>query len=345
MLGKFFKYYYLHIIIWLLLLVFPFLTYLYEPEKIKTFDPYFAKMHLLNIVFLASTFYLLTQYAAPRYFFRNRLKFALFMIIGLSGYILINYFIVHFSPSGELQRLKKEDVFFVRIFVGPTIIYFLCTVIGNMVFFYNEQARQKELNKLIELEKTTAELNLLKLQISPHFLFNTLNNIRWQVRREPQDSEESIMKLSEILRYIIYEVENNRVELRREIEHLRNFIELQMLRLPVSGTVLLKVDESLQNSMIHPLLFIHFVENAFKYGIDSKRPPDIRFEFTRIAGGIAFRSSNTILQANSSGPNEGIGLHNIRRRLELLYPQRHELTIKQQTGSFEVSLKLFIDES
>jgi len=344
MLGKLFKYYYLHIIIWFLLLLFPFFSYVYEPDKIKTFDPYFAITHVLNIAFLASTFYLLIRFAAPRYFFRNRYKFVLFIALGWAAYIVLNYLIVYFSPSGEFHRVNKEDVFFWRIFVGPSIIFLLCTVVGNMLFFYNEQARQKELNKLIELEKTTAELNLLKLQISPHFLFNTLNNIRWQVRKAPQESEESIVKLSEILRYIIYEVENNRVTLRQETEHLRNFIELGLLRLPVSVRVALEVDDCLKNSLIHPLLFIHFVENAFKYGIDSKTSPDIQFDFKPIAGGIQFRSRNRILLPGKNLSNEGIGLSNIKRRLALLYPQRHELRIKQDAGYFEVILQLFIDE-
>ncbi|WDF70295.1 histidine kinase [Sphingobacterium oryzagri] len=345
MVGKLFKYYYLHIIIWMLLLLFPFVTYLYEPEKIKDFEPYFLISHIVSVGFLALSFYLLTAYAGPKYFFRKRIKFLLFVLLGLSAYLVINYLIVHFNPTGDLERLKKEGVLFVRIFVGPTIIYFLCIVIGNMLFFYNEQARQKELNKQIELEKTTAELNLLKLQISPHFLFNTLNNIRWQVRKQPAASEDSIIKLSEILRYIIYEVENNRVELQREIEHLKNFMELQSLRLPVAGDVVLDVQPDLKNRLIHPLLFIHFVENAFKYGVDSKTEPSIRFAFINIAGGIGFRSHNRILSQGTAKTTDGIGLSNIRRRLELLYPNKYTLLIEQSNGFFDVTLDLYLDEN
>lgn len=345
MVGKFFKSYYIHIIIWLLLLFFPFVNYLYEPEKIKDFDPYLAISHFCSIGYLAMSFYLLLNYAAPKYFFRRRLKFVLFVLLGLTAYIAVNYLIVHFNPTNELERLRKEDVLFVRIFVGPTIIYFLCTIIGNMLFFYNEQARQKALNKQIELEKTTAELNLLKLQISPHFLFNTLNNIRWQVRKEPEASEESILKLSEMLRYIIYEVEHNRVELLREIEHVKNFMELQSLRLPIAGHVVLDVQEGLKNCLIHPLLFIHFVENAFKYGVDSQTPPFIHFEFVEIDGGIGFRSRNSILIPGTNRVGEGIGLANIRRRLELLYPNNYMLRTEQNEGYFDVTLNLYIDEN
>jgi LytS/YehU family sensor histidine kinase len=186
---------------------------------------------------------------------------------------------------------------------------------------------------------------MLKLQISPHFLFNTLNNIRWLIRKKSEMSEESVMKLSEILRYILYEVEGNKVEFNREMEHLKNFIELQTLRLPIEGNVVFKVDENIQNFLIEPLLFIHFVENAFKYGIDSKNAPDITFEFRKIPKGILFSSQNKILLKKTMIDNEGIGLTNIQRRLELLYPNRHELIINTIDDFFEVKLKLILDEN
>ncbi|WP_158550100.1 sensor histidine kinase [Runella aurantiaca] len=211
---------------------------------------------------------------------------------------------------------------------------------STMMFLYDEQARQKNLNRLIELEKTATELNMLKLQISPHFLFNTLNNIRWLVRKKSEQSEESILKLSEILRYIIYEVGDTKVALSKEIEHLKNYIELQSLRLPIAGNVFFKVEDGINHYQIEPLLFIHFVENAFKYGIDSKNAPDIRFEFRKLPSGILFHSKNKILLKKTTVQNEGIGLVNIQRRLELLYPNKHELTINMSEGEFEVQLRL-----
>jgi LytS/YehU family sensor histidine kinase len=130
------------------------------------------------------------------------------------------------------------------------------------------------------------------------------------------------------------------VQFSREIEHLRNFIELQTLRLPIEGNVVFKVDENIKNFLIEPLLFIHFVENAFKYGIDSKNAPDIVFEFQKIPTGIIFHSRNKILLKKTNIQNEGIGLVNIQRRLELLYSNKHELTISQTDDYFEVNLKL-----
>lgn len=346
MISRFFKKFYLHVVIWTILLLLPFITYLYQPDKIADFKIYAAATHLVNILFLATNFYLLCYFVAPKFFFGHRQTFAAAIGIGFFIYVGLNYIIVYFNPDGELAHLVRENILFVRLIIGPGIIYSLCMITSSMIFLYDEQARQKELNKQIALEKTTAELTILKLQISPHFLFNTLNNIRWLIRKKSPDSENTIIKLSEILRYILYEVDGPKVELFKEIEHMRNFIALQTLRLPIEGNVELTIDDAVKNRMIPPLLFIHFVENAFKYGVDSKNSPQIQFQFLETADGISFKSRNKILRHTESRTNEGIGLTNVRRRLHLLYPHRHDLSlITTEDGYFEVILKLVMDEN
>lgn len=340
MIATFFRNYYVHIFVWFMIFTLPFVNLLYEPEKMQDFDPYLLKSHTLNVCFLCSAFYLLSKYLAPKFFFHQRAKFILFTIAGLLCYIAINYVLIAGNPNGDFAKMEREGLVVVRLFVGPSIIYFLCVIIGNMLFFYNEQDRQKELNKQIQLQKTTAELNLLKLQISPHFLFNTLNNIRWQVRKQPLESEDSIFKLSEILRYILYDVGDNRVELQMEIQHIKNFMELQRLRFPVEGRAELSVAPDLQNHWVHPLLFIHFIENAFKFGVDSETPPDIYFRFETTPDRIIFQSRNKILIQASREDSTGIGLNNVKRRLELLYPEKHELIISKEDGFFDVSLNI-----
>ena len=335
-----------HIITWLTLLVLPFIGYLYQPEKMGEFNAFFAKTHFINLCFLAIIFYLNLNNVAPRFFFgKNIKKYYLFLVSGIAFYILLSYLFYRLNPQPELKSSPDKNFIVFRIVIGPIFIYSLVILTSTLMFLYDEQARQKEVNKQIELEKTAAELNMLKLQISPHFLFNTLNNIRWLIRKKSEQSEESIMKLSEILRYIIYEVEGGKVDLIHEIEHLRNFIELQTLRLPVQGKVEFTVDQSLGHFRIEPMLFIHFVENAFKYGIDSKNAPEIAFELKMEAKELVFKSRNKILVRNSAIKNEGIGLANIQRRLQLLYPGRHSLSIDATEDYFEVILKLNPDEN
>lgn len=341
MIKKVVRPYWSHILTWAIFLFLPFIGYLYEPEKVPEVNLYFVKTHFINISFLATAFYLNRYYIAPKYFFgKNRIVFIAFLLLILGLYIIISYLMMRLNPVEEVKHFEEKNFLFVRLVVGPTLIYSLSMLASTMMFLYEEQARQKDLNRLIELEKTATELNMLKLQISPHFLFNTLNNIRWLVRKKSEQSEESILKLSEILRYIIYEVSDTKVALSKEIEHLKNYIELQSLRLPIAGSVIFKVGEGIHHYQIEPLLFIHFVENAFKYGIDSKNAPIIQFEFKKQPNGILFHSKNKILLKKTTAQNEGIGLTNIQRRLELLYPKKHELIIHKTEEEFEVQLRL-----
>lgn len=344
MLNAFIKKYFLHIMAWLIIFLLPFTGYFYAPGKIREPDYFFIRMHFFNFLFIASAFYINLKFLAPSFLFeKRRFKFVLYIFLGLCMYILINYFILQNLPHDEILRRDEGAEFrIIPLFIGPAFIYTLCILTSTMMFLYNEQARQKELNKIIALEKTEAELNMLKLQISPHFLFNTMNNIRWLIRKNSGQAEETVMKLSEILHYIIYGMESSKVELKKDIEHIRNYIELQTLRLPVPGNVVFIVADNLVNYQIEPLLFIHFVENAFKYGIDSKSTPDIRFEIGNIENGIFFKANNKILHQNDLLRNEGVGLSNIQRRLELLYLGKHDLQINKTENYFEVNLKLIL---
>lgn len=333
-----------HILTWTILYLFPYIIFLYEPSKLQRLDFAFFKTHTTNMIVWAAVFYTHLLYLAPKFFFTiERWKFFGLLALGGAFYAFINYLI---SLMGMPHPVKVGtlDFLFARV-IGPLFFYTVCILASTMLFLYNEQARQKELFKQMELEKTVAELNMLKLQISPHFLFNTLNNIRWLVRKSHPNSEDTIIKLSEILRYIIYEVSDSNVEINKEIEHLRNYIELQALRLPIEGSVEFQVSSSVKNYSIAPLLFIHFVENAFKYGVDSKNSPEIVFTLQNTDKGILFSSKNKILLQKATLNTEGIGLSNIKRRLELLYPNKYYLEIRNQNNYFEVQLELVLDEN
>lgn len=267
-----------HILTWTILYLFPYIIFLYEPSKLQRLDFAFFKTHTTNMIVWAIIFYSHLLYIGPKLFFSvKRWKYFSILLVGGLTYAGINYLISFMGPPHPV-KVGTLDFLFARV-IGPLFFYTVCILASTMLFLYNEQARQKELFKQMELEKTVAELNMLKLQISPHFLFNTLNNIRWLVRKSHPNSEDTIIKLSEILRYIIYEVSDSNVEINKEIEHLRNYIELQALRLPIEGSVEFQVSSSVKNYSIAPLLFIHFVENAFKYGVDSKNSPKLSLPY------------------------------------------------------------------
>ncbi|AWW00434.1 sensor histidine kinase [Arcticibacterium luteifluviistationis] len=342
-------------IVWAVLFLLPYINFLYEPEKWADANKGYLVMQGLSTLFLMVFFYLNLHVLGPRYLSKNRnWLFVSVIFLGLLMYIALNYYsFLHFiassadfieNQSKRAPEDRSENWIWIPTILGPTLLYSINILTSTMLYLFNERSRQKELNQLVELEKTAAELSMLKLQISPHFLFNTLNNIRWLVRKKSDLSEEAILKLSEILRYIIYEVGDKKVDISREIEHLKNYIELQKLRLPKKGNVAFTVQDNLGSVSIQPLLFIHFVENAFKYGVDSKSDPDIQFEISTADNTLTFSSRNKILVTSSNLSNEGIGLVNIKRRLELLYPNRYELAINNDSEYFEVIMKLQLHE-
>jgi LytS/YehU family sensor histidine kinase len=295
-------------------------------------------------------FYLNYFITAPGFLIREKyLIYLLITLAGLAGFLfyihLLFSLLFRFFADELPPRDRQENEEFANFFgyILPAIIYSVTILVSNTVYLISEKNRQKDLQHQIEVEKVTSELNFLKLQISPHFLFNTLNNIRWLVRKKSDDAEESVLKLSEVLRYITYDVKG-KVPLTAEVIHLRNYIELQMLRIPVPGSIQFQVEEGLEQIKIEPLLFIHFVENAFKYGVDSQHAPDILFSISKVSNGLLFESRNRILVKDSNLESSGIGLANIQRRLELLYPGRHHLSMENTGEYFLVKLSLDLND-
>jgi two-component system, LytTR family, sensor kinase len=204
-------------------------------------------------------------------------------------------------------------------------------------FMINAFEGQKLRDELIN-QRQASELALLKSQVNPHFLFNTLNNIYSLVYNKSEEAPEAVMKFSSIMRYVLGDANAENVHLEQEIEYIRSYIELQKLRIKHPGFVSLDIEGS-TDAIIAPMLLIPFVENAFKHGSRNQQPGIlihlyadnylIRFEVSNY-----LRKHPQIIEKQSGG----IGLSNIRRRLELLYPGTHELTIKEVDDQYKVIL-------
>ena len=192
-----------------------------------------------------------------------------------------------------------------------------------------------------EADKTKAELSSLKAQINPHFLFNTLNTIYTLARLNHPDCAESIMKLSNIMRYVSDEVREDFVPLEDEVECLRQYIELQQLRLNKKTTVNFEAKSDLEHQRIPPLIMMTLAENIFKHGISNRETSVI--EISIIAGPerINFYSKNRKFQNTPESGRTGIGLNNVRKRLEHIYPNRHTLNIVDSGEYFVVNLEIF----
>jgi len=192
------------------------------------------------------------------------------------------------------------------------------------------------------LAKVAAELTALKLQISPHFLFNTLNNIRWLVRSKSDRAEDAVVKLSHLLRYILYQTHADQVNLEKEINHLTDFVELQKMRLVNPASIHFLVDGDLSGKRIVPLLFLPLAENFFKHGDFTK---DFHNEILLSVREyqVVFKTKNFVVQSEEK--ENGIGLNNVKRRLALHYPGRHALKYFEKESVFYLELELILESN
>jgi two-component system LytT family sensor kinase len=192
----------------------------------------------------------------------------------------------------------------------------------------------------LEKEKLNSELTLLKNQVSPHFFFNTLNNIYSLIEINQKDAQEAVLSLSKMMRYMLYESEHGNTKLSHEIEFMKGYIDLMKLRM--SERVKLTVDfpEEYEDHDLPPLLFIPFIENAFKHGVSYQGSSFIEISLRSDSHQIAFTTRNSLSTANgtSSEAASGIGLNNVRKRLALLYPGRHELKTGAEGTVFTAEL-------
>ena len=191
-----------------------------------------------------------------------------------------------------------------------------------------------------EADKANAELSFLKAQINPHFLFNTLNNIYSLAVTKNENTADSIMKLSNIMRYVTDDVREDFVSLDNEIECVRDYIDLQRLRLGKKMNVDFSVNGKTENKKIAPLILMTFIENVFKYGISSHEQSEIIIKISAEDHNISFFCQNRLFDIKRNPGRTGIGIANTRQRLQHLYPDKHFLDIKTGNGFYTVHLSL-----
>lgn len=206
--------------------------------------------------------------------------------------------------------------------------------------------RDKEIQQDLERQNTKSELALLRSQVNPHFLFNTLNNIDTLVREDQEKASDSIMKLSEIMRYMIFNSKGPRVALSEEYSYLKSYISLQQIRMKDPEEVSMHLEGAFDGLTIAPMILIPFLENAFKHGFTDKENCKVEIKLRIESPRLMFQVRNCINQnaEKNKDSTSGIGLDNVRRRLELIYPGRYDLDIDPGPKQFKVTLKLILDE-
>ena len=193
----------------------------------------------------------------------------------------------------------------------------------------------------VQTEKLNTELQFLKAQINPHFLFNSINTIYFQIDRSNTEARESLQKFSELLRYQLYECNEDLIPVEKEISYLESYVDMQRLRKNSQHSILFKTDDSVKGFNIAPLLLIPFVENAFKHLSNHNNISNtVEVNMSRENGSFLFNVRNSV-DENCPNRNEpGIGLQNVKRRLDLLYNDKYHLNINRSTSSFSVELQI-----
>lgn len=276
----------------------------------------------------------------PVFFKRKKhLLYIVFVILItlLAGYCNLKLEL-YLRNNGELLSVEKHFRFFLSQ-LGMASRYIIISFLLKISVDYYEQ---KETLKKIELEKTTAELNFLKAQVNPHFLFNTLNNLYALILEKSDKSGEAVLKLADIMKYILAEGKEDKVILQKEIELLYNYTELERLRKP-DAEIIFRSSGNTQHYFITPLLLLPLVENAFKYGLNSvSKNGFVRINIIAEDKTVQVIVENNIppVKNNEALKSLGIGIENVKQRLQILYPGKYTINIENKAASFFVNLQL-----
>jgi two-component system LytT family sensor kinase len=289
-----------------------------------------------------SVFYLNYSLLIPRFLDKKNYKlYAAGIVAAIIAFGLIKYGGGMVFKTYILVGLRKHEStfweYFFKTTFTTTVFLFLSAVLKFTVDWFLNERIQRDL----ENQRLSAELSFLKSQINPHFLFNSLNSIYSLAYQKSDTTPEAILKLSEIMRYMLYECNDNKVELTKELQYLQNYIDLQKIRFGNKAFIDFEVTGEVTNQHIVPLLLISFIENAFKHGIANDALAPIKLKINLEDGHLYFFIQNKKHTHNrdSSG---GIGLANVRRRLDLLYPGKYNLDIRDEADTYTCQLSLVL---
>ena len=251
------------------------------------------------------------------------------------------------NPNDSFHKMEPPPMglfglgFFNQIIICLLIIG-LNTAIKVTVKWYKDEQKRKEAEK----DLLKSELTMLQNQVSPHFFMNTLNNIHALIDINGKLAQQSIVQLSKMMRYLLYESEQGSTTLEKEIVFINSFVDLMKLRIDESVNVTFCIPENYENVSLPPLLLMPFIENAFKYGISYQEESYINISLEQVGRFLIFRCNNRILTQNASnGISKGIGLRNVRKRLDLLFGNTYSLIIDDSGKEFLVKLILPINEN
>lgn len=272
----------------------------------------------------------------------KRKKYVLFIVIftiSIVAYTLLSFAIDQFIiPLVYGESLYSH--YNLHTFVHSSWVIVLIALAAGYIKMIRTWHRTDADNLRLDIEKNQTHNQLLRSRINPHFLFNTLNNISSLIEFDTRKAQKSIIELADLMEYMVYEGESDHVALEKEIKYIRDFISLQELRIDRTEFVNFSVEGESGNIKIASMLLIPFVENSFKY-CKKDACPGIIIKLDIRENELDFYCENEISESNVQNRKPGgFGLQNVKKRLKSLYPDKHKLTVKSDSGKFQVSLKL-----
>ena len=332
-----------HIFFWIISFVLFTVVLIYTRGDFNLYEIDFAMAVniLVTICFLAISVYINLLWLIPVFF--NQRRYWLFFILEVANillFIVLNFVVSYFFEGGKHPNFFSEvfaELILVLLFL---IVSTLLKVMRDSVSMQDVELRMKE----VEKQKIEAELKALKAQIDPHFFFNTLNSLYSLTLDKSEKAPELILKLSDLMRFVIYESKDDLVPMDKQLDFFQSYIYLERLRTDESLILDFETRGKNLNVKTAPLLYIAFIENAFKHGAKLKQDhPFIHIIFDlEKTDRVGFIIKNRKEANPEKRPNGGIGLTNVKKRLELLYPDKHVLVINETDTIFSVELIVFV---
>lgn len=337
--NRFWKYKFEHVIFWATTVAFHMFTRI-DMVKEAGFDQFGLEIIIRNSL-LASLIYFNLLILIPKYAQQKKIvTYAFLLFVALTLYVLLKNTHDVYLNGYVLGDESRRSLFYNTYYNFSIGLFYLAF---NVALHLSKQWYfQRELIRKLEVEKLSSELEYLKAQINPHFVFNSINTIYFQIDKLNTPARESLSAFSEMLRYQLYECNGKEISIEKEIVYLENYVALQRARKDENYNISFDVGENVKHFTISPLLFIPFVENAFKHVSHHPYKNEVRIRIDKYEDNIELAVFNTKESKTISNEYNGIGLRNVKRRLELLYKNRHQLVIDNKIDSYEVKLSLHI---
>lgn len=311
----------------------------YSIERDQTSIPTYKFAFFINYAFAA---FVINYILLPRFYYRKEtVKFFVFVVLIIIAVILVEEFVLEKIFFSGNRANSFGGLLLTMAQVLPTI-----TMLSGFKFAWDALGKQKEVDEL-KVAVKESELQFLKTQINPHFLFNNLNNLYSYAIEQSPKTPEIILELSSLLRYMLYECKEDYVPLTKEVAQLENFMSLSEMQIEERGSVNFSTQNIKSGYQIAPLILIVFIENAFKHSTASQADNisiDVNLKLLE-SGKLDFVCKNSFLaQSNTDSLSHGIGLENVKKRLELMYPEAHQLNIQSNDNIYKVQLTLDLNK-